>query len=112
VQRDAILRDSAAILVRLEEQWAQGPKLIARESLLGLLRDARPVDPTRLQSVLAEHKNTSVRHLVRGIRARWITLDVEAAMLAIISSAVRFDYDNTLRRARLEFLRCAANAIE
>jgi hypothetical protein len=110
-QRDAILRDCGAILVRLEEQWAQGAKRTARESLLRLLRDVGPVEPTRLQSVLAEHKNTSVRHLVRGIRARWITFDVEAAMLAIISSAVRFDYDNTLRRARLEFLRCAADAL-
>lgn len=104
---DIVVAEYARILADLEERWADGPKLDARAPFLAYLRADGPGDAGALERWLGEHGNRSVRHLIDGIRARWLSHDVAQAFHAAIASAERFkDRGETLRATRLELLRC------
>jgi hypothetical protein len=105
-----VLAQYAEILAVLEERWAEGPKLDARAPFLVWLRAGGPVDVDELDRWLVAYGKRSVRHLVRGIRARWISQDIETAFQAVMESASRFEDPDTERTTHLELLRCALHA--
>lgn len=106
----SLIAEYAALLVDLERRWASGPKSIARAPLLDWLCAEGPIDVDELARVIDEHGRRSVRHLVQGLRSRWVTHDLEAAFGAVMASAQRFE-DGTVRATRAALLACGARAV-
>jgi len=108
----ALIDHYAHILAGLEDEWAEGSKRIERAPFLERLVAQGPVDEAELDRWLVANTKRSVRHLVQGIRARWLTHDVATAFDAVMASVDRFKHGVVNPQAtRLELLRCAVRVM-
>lgn len=108
-QRAVLLTQCAHLLAALEARWCEGRGQAWRGALIEQLRAEDCTDPDGLRALLSRFGRRSVRHLVRGLRARFFTGDLEAAIEAVGESAARFDAPLMWRHAlRFELLRIAA----
>jgi hypothetical protein len=106
--RPRLLTECAHLLAALEERCCSATKLCERAPPVDRLRSDAPLDAEELRALLAGSTKRSVRHLVRGLEARCLTQDVEAAVEAITESAARFSSPLGWRNAlRFESLRLA-----
>lgn len=88
-QREAFLSECARLLAELEQATTEGGseplRLVLCDTLL-----ASTLTPEALEAQLQTlGGNTSLRHLVNGVRARWLSRDVRAAYEAVLQSAER-----------------------
>ena len=114
-RHDAMLEECARMLIELERDRplarAKDETRTARDTLVDWLITGGGLDRDQLAAELAHHPQASISHLVTGVRARWLTRDVHAAIAAVVASAQRSDtrYDRThAHAARLALLRFAA----
>ena len=111
-QRARLLTEYAHLLAALEERWCTATKLRERATFIDRLRSDAPIDGEQLRAWLVRSKKRSVRHLVRGLRARFLTHDVEAAIEAVTESAARIAAPLGWRNAlRFELLRLAVRLV-
>ncbi len=111
-QRARLLTECAHLLAALEEKWCTGTKLRERATFIERLRSDAPIDSEEVGAWLARSKKPSVRHLVRGLRACFLTHDVEAAVEAVSESAARIAAPRRWKNAlRFELLRLAVRLV-
>lgn len=111
-QQARVLKEYAHLLAALEERWCTAAKLRERATFIDQLRSDAPIDAAQLQAWLVRSRRRSVRHLVRGLRARFLTHDVEAAIGAVTESAARIAAPLEWRNAlRFELLRLAVRVV-
>lgn len=107
-----VLAECARQLGALERSWPhEGQHEDTKQALVGWLDDVT-LTPEALERELALVKEGSLVHLVRGVRARWLKRDCDAAVAAVLMSAERgkrdfWGHGNTQREAaiRMELLR-------
>jgi hypothetical protein len=106
--RRYVLQECTRRLVELERLEARGDAS-ERQRLLEWL-----VEPAAdLEGGLADLKSRPLEHVVRGVRARWLTFDCYAAFQAVLDSAagpckrLSYEHGNTRRESevRMELLR-------
>lgn len=107
-----VLAECARQLGALERSWPhEGKHEDTKQALVGWLDDVT-LTAAELEAELALVKEVSLVHLVRGVRARWLKRDCDAAVAAVLMSAERgkrdfWGHGNTEREAavRMELLR-------
>ncbi|MDP1921371.1 MAG: hypothetical protein Q8L14_34340 [Myxococcales bacterium] len=107
-----VLAECARQLGALERSWPhEGEHEDTRQRLVGWLDDVT-LTSEELEGELAAVKQVSLVHLVRGVRARWLKHDCNAAVAAVLMSAERgkrdfWGHGNTELEAavRMELLR-------
>lgn len=114
-QREAMLDECARMLIELERdrdlRRARDETRASRETLVDWLVTGGSLDREQLETELANHATSTLAHLVSGVRARWLTRDVQPAIAAVLRSAERYDdkYKRPAQTAtRLALLRFAA----
>jgi hypothetical protein len=114
-KHEAFLAECAQILVELEQAWKHDRDNPKRQLLVDWLISANKLDSDKLEAELAEIKSSALSHLVRGVKARWITRDVALAFDAVLASAKRgkedyYKHGNVehQRVVRMQMLRCIA----
>lgn len=102
---DLVLEEAARHLVAFERT-----RRTHQPVLLDWLIAGAGLDPARIRDELATTFRGAPTHLVRGIRARWLTRDVAAALAAVTDSYWRMGWQSDRRVRRMELLRFAAVA--
>jgi len=88
-RHEAFVDECARMLVELEQAWPHDRDNPKRVLLVDWLITANTLSRDHVEAALEDIKSSSLSHLVRGVRARWLAPDIHRAYEAVLASAER-----------------------